>query len=147
MGTLSIDFSEVWIQLFSQSPEIEGGAYFSTDGVLISAARFGSTEAVAEICVHCAALTAIAHQLSEYFERGEVEALILEAESGHVALMPFLDKALLAILVRKHARIGLVLLDMHRALDDLFGPGLVGELISPPRPPKGNVAHANPKLD
>ncbi|MFN8373226.1 MAG: roadblock/LC7 domain-containing protein [Anaerolineae bacterium] len=126
---------------------MEGGAYFSADGVLITSAKFGSSEDVAEICVHWAAMTAIAHQFCEYVERGEFEALVLEAENGYIVLMPYLDKAILAVLARKQARIGVVLLDMHRAIDGLFGSGLAGELISPPRPPKRGTAHANPEPD
>jgi uncharacterized protein len=141
-----MDFSEQWKQILSQCPDIEGGAYFSADGVLITCAKFGNSEADQNVFTHCAAILAIARQVSEYTERDEVEALILEGERGYIVLIPFLDRAIFAVLARKEAKLGLVLLDMHRAIDDLFGPGLANEMIFSPRPPKHGTAHADPEF-
>jgi predicted regulator of Ras-like GTPase activity (Roadblock/LC7/MglB family) len=140
-----MDFSSHWKQFLSECPEITGGAFLTADGVLISSVAFGTSEAGENAATHCAAVVAIAQQLAEFAERGECGAYILEGEGGHVILMPVLDKAILAVLTPKQIKLGLVLLDMRRAIHEWFGPGLAAEPIFPPRPPKWGTAHARPQ--
>ncbi len=141
-----MDFSARWKQLLSENTDIEGGVFLTTNGVPISWSKFAEQDH--EIVVrHCAAVAAIAHQLTVDSERSEFEALVLEGKQGYLVLMPVMDKANLAILVRKQARLGLVLLDIRRAIDDTFGPGLAVEPIFPPRSPKRGTAFARPDDD
>jgi uncharacterized protein len=143
-----MDFSAQWKRFLSESTDIQGGAFLTADGVLISEARFGSAEEDQETTVrYCAAAAATASQPTAYSERGEFETLILEGQQGIFVLMPVLDKAYLAVLVSKQARLGLVLLDMRRAIDAYFGPGLAAEAIFSPLPPKSGTAHTRPEHD
>jgi hypothetical protein len=136
-----MDHVEAWQQFLSDCPEIEGGAYFHVDGERISSANFGEAEA------SYAAAATIARQLIQDVMDDEFEALILEGEHGYVILTPVLDKAILAALVDKQAKLGLALLDMKRAIDDTFGLGLAAEPVLPPQPPKYDSAHAKPGED
>jgi uncharacterized protein len=142
-----MDFSEDWWEFLSRSREIEGGALMTVDGVLITSAKFGSSETEETLWTHCAAFVAIARQFTEYTERGEFDALILEGKHGYIILMPVIDKTIFAVLARKQAKLGLVLLDMRGAIHGPFGPGLAREPIVLPRPPKHGGAHAIPEQD
>ncbi len=136
-----MDYTHHWKRLLSENADIQGGALITSDGVLISQSLFGSHETSAACC---AAVAAIAHQLAQDTECGECEAFILDGNLGYVVLMPVLDKAILAVLARKQAKLGLLLLDMARVIDDdSFGPGLATEPILPSRPPKRGSAHAS----
>jgi predicted regulator of Ras-like GTPase activity (Roadblock/LC7/MglB family) len=133
-----MDHAEAWKRFLSECPEIAGGAYFHVDGERISSANFGDAKA------SCAAAATIARQLFQDIDGDEFEALILEGEHGYIIVMPVLDKAILAALVDKQAKLGLALLDIQRAIDDTFGPGLAAEPVAPPLPPKYDKAHAKP---
>lgn len=136
-----MDFSAHWKQFLSECPEITGGAFLTTDGMLISDTNFGDTETNEKAVHRCAAIIAIAHQLTEDTQRGEFQALIFEGEYGYLVLVPVLDKAIFAVLAHKQAKLGLILLEMRRAIDDPFGPGLAAEPIILPRPPKYDSAY------
>jgi predicted regulator of Ras-like GTPase activity (Roadblock/LC7/MglB family) len=141
-----MDFSNHWKRFLSETPEIQGGAFISADGVLISAAAFGSPEHSDIYAAYCASFVAIAHQLFQDAGRGECEAIILECEHGYIVLMPVLDKTVFAVLARKQTPIGLIILDMLHALHDgPFGPGLAAEPILPPHSPKRGSAYARPE--
>ncbi len=136
-----MDFSVHWKQFLSECPEITGGAFLTTNGILISDANFGNVENNERIVARCAAIAAIAHQLAEDTQRGEFQALIFEGEYGYLVLMPVLDKAIFAVLAHKQAKLGLILLEMRRVIDDPFGPGLATEPIPLPLSPKYDSAY------
>lgn len=142
-----MDFAERWQRFLSESPEILGGAYLSADGILIGGSAFGDADGTETVLGRCAAAAAIARQLTDDMGCGAFQCVILEMAQGHIVLMPFLDKAVLAAVIRKEAKLGLVLLDMRRGIDTFFGPGLASEPISPPPRPKYDPAHANPDDD
>src|SRR5262245_60652535 len=131
-----MDYFDHWKSFLSQNSDLQGGALMSLDGALISKMSFGS------VIPDCVALVTLAHQLIQDTHIGELDVLVLEGEHGYVVLMPILDKAIFAVLAQKNARLGLVILDMRRAIDVSFGPGLAIEPIFPPRPPKRDTAHA-----
>jgi predicted regulator of Ras-like GTPase activity (Roadblock/LC7/MglB family) len=140
-----MDFTHNWKLLLSENSDIQGGALISADGVLISQTAFGNHKTSA---AYCAAIVAIAHQLTWTTECGECEAIVLECEHRYIVLMPVLDKTVFAVLAREQAKVGLLILDMSRVIDDgSFGPGLAPEPIFPPRPPKRGSAHATPAED
>lgn len=137
-----MDYSEDWKQFLAENPEIEGGALMTADGSFISSAAIEDAERAS--IAHCAALVAIAHQLIQDAMRGEFDVLVVEGKQGYVVLMPILDKAILAVLARKQAKLGLVILDMRCAIDTRFGSGLASEAIISPQPPMPDDARAKP---
>jgi len=140
-----MDFSRQLKELLSSSGDIQGAAYFTADGVLISELMFGSKDAAEYFALHCASATAIASQLMMDANYGDFEAFVVEGEGGYVILMPVMDETILGVLVRKDAKLGLVLLDMRNKGSG--GTSMAGEFIIPPRPPKRGGAHARPEDD
>ena len=140
-----MDYTNHWDELLSRSNDIQGGALLRVDGVLISSAKFGTPENQKTVVAYCAAVMTIARELNQTVGKGEFEEYILEGKQGYIVLMPILDKAIFAVLAHKQAKLGLVLLDMKSAIDEVFGPGLAGEPIFPPQPPKRDSAHAEPE--
>lgn len=142
-----MDYSDYWNQLLSRNNDIQGGALIKVDGVLISGSKFGTAENQKTVVAYCAAIMTIGHELNQGVGQGEFEEYILEGKQGYVVLMPVLDKAIFAVLARKQAKLGLVILDMKSAIDGSFGPGLAGEPIFPSQPPKWDSAYAQPEWD
>jgi uncharacterized protein len=142
-----MDFTEHWKEFLSGSADLQGGALLSTDGVLITSSAFGRAEKCESSAAGCAALIALAHELSRETGHGECDSVMLTGEQGHVILMPVLDKTVFAVLARRDAKLGLIFLDMGRAIKGPFGPGMATERIFPPRPPKRGSAHAKPEHD
>lgn len=137
-----MDFSSQWREFFAECPEIEGGVLFTADGLLISAAKFAPRRVAA-----CAAALALAQPLAASTGRDPLDTLILESAGGYLILLPILDKAVFAALVDKRAKLGMVVLEMKHAVDARFGPGLAGDGVVVPRPPKRNGARATPEID
>ncbi len=137
-----MDHTDQWRQFLAGSPEIQGGALMTTDGVLIRCAKFGSSIDRKIWMARCAAAVAIAQQLYEGVGWGEFEERILEGENGYTILVTFLERAVLIALADKQAKLGLVVLEMRRAIDHLFGPGLAAEPLIPRQPPDHDRAYA-----
>ena len=51
--------------------------------------------------------------------RGSLERVFVQGDKGYVMLSAVGEEAVLTILVRANARLGLIFLDMRRAADDL----------------------------
>ncbi len=117
----------------------------TVDGMVISSMSFGSADDYEKSASRCAELGRIAQQLILKTNFGDLDTLVLEGELGFLIVLPILDKAFLAVLARKQAKLGLVILDMRGAIDGSFGSGLASEPIFIPRPPRSNTSHARPE--
>lgn len=116
-----MDYSEHWQQFLVGNADIQGCALISLDGALISEANFDGADYPELTLAPCASALSIARQLARDTQRGELRECVLQGEQGFVVLMPVLDNAVFAVLAHKHAKLGLVLLDMRRAIDESFG--------------------------
>jgi hypothetical protein len=133
-----VNFTDAWKQLLSRNAEIEGGTLIHLDGSPITSAKLEAPEKM----IYCASMVALAEQLSKDANRGEWTHFILEGERGYLIMIPFLEKAIFAVLATKRAKSGLLLLEMQHAIDAWFGPGLVTEPIFRPRSPKRGSGYA-----
>jgi predicted regulator of Ras-like GTPase activity (Roadblock/LC7/MglB family) len=136
---LNMDSAQHWTSFLSRNSDLQGGALMSLDGELISKMSF-----VGSVIPDCVAMVTLVRQLTEDAHLGEFDVLVLRGEQGYVVLMSVLDKAILAVLAHKNSKLGLVILDMRRAIDGSFGPGLAIEPVFPPQPPQQGTAHARP---
>ena len=99
-------------------PGITALAIVSSDGLSIaSTLPGGNTED--RLSAMSAAMLALGDRVAEELGRGAFEQVLIGGEQGFVALMSMGEKAVLAAVADQHARPGLVLLDMRRALEDL----------------------------
>ncbi len=96
---------------------------------------------------HCAEAATLALDLVSLTARGRLDQVYIKAEHGYVIVMPVGTTALLVVLARAQAKLGLIFLDMGRAVKglggDLDGPFL-NEPIFPWRPPKRGHGYAKP---
>lgn len=105
-------------ELQSSSPDIEASAIVSLDGLSIASALPEGVEE-ARVSAMSAAMLSLGERIAAELGRGSLKELCIKGENGYVILMFVGPDAVLTALSGERARLGLVLLDMRRATEDL----------------------------
>ncbi len=100
------------------SPTIEASAVVSVDGLVIAAALPTDVEED-RVAAMSAAMLSLGERIASELGRGGLEQVYIKGKNGYVILMAIASDAVLTTLARENAKLGLILLDMHRAADDL----------------------------
>lgn len=97
---------------------IETSAVVSVDGLMIaSALPLGVEED--RVSAMSAAMHSLGDRISSELGRGALEQVAIRGKDGYVLLMAIGHSAVLTVLAREGAKLGLVLLEMRRAVEDL----------------------------
>jgi predicted regulator of Ras-like GTPase activity (Roadblock/LC7/MglB family) len=80
------------------SPDITAAALISLDGLLIHS---------------------LGEQMSKETNRGKLEQVYIQGEDGHLVLMAVGEHAVLTAMVAVQAKMGILLMDMRHAADEL----------------------------
>lgn len=102
----------------SSSPDIEGSAIVSVDGLSIASALHKEIEED-RVSAMSAAMLSLGERIASELGRGALEQVYIKGEEGYVLLMSVGEEAVLTVMARKEAKLGLILLDMRRAVEDL----------------------------
>lgn len=102
----------------SSSPDIEGSAIVSVDGLSIASALHKEIEED-RVSAMSAAMLSLGERIASELGRGVLEQVYIKGEKGYVLLMSVGEEAVLTVMAREQAKLGLILLDMRRAVDDL----------------------------
>jgi predicted regulator of Ras-like GTPase activity (Roadblock/LC7/MglB family) len=102
----------------SSSPDIEGSAIVSVDGLSIASALHKEIEED-RVSAMSAAMLSLGERIASELGRGALEQVYIKGEKGYVLLMSVGEEAVLTVMAREQAKLGLILLDMRRAVDDL----------------------------
>ena len=66
-----------------------------------------------------AAMLSLGERIASELGRGALDQVYIKGSNGYVILMATGSEAVLTALVRENAKLGLVLLDMHRTVDTI----------------------------
>lgn len=102
----------------ASSPDIEASAVVSVDGLTIAAALPQGVEED-RVAAMSAAMLSLGERIASELGRGSLEQVYIKGSSGYVLLMAIGSEAVLTALARENAKLGLILLDMHRSVDAL----------------------------
>lgn len=102
------------------SPDIEASAVVSVDGLPIATALPREVEED-RVSAMSAAMLSLGERIASELGRGTLSEVQIKGEKGFVILQSLGSEAVLTVLAREGAKMGLVLLDMRRAADDLSG--------------------------
>lgn len=105
-------------ELQASSPYIEGAAIVSVDGLPIAAVLRGQVEED-RLAAMSAAMLSLGERISEELRRGFLEQVYIKGENGYVFLTALGEEAVLTLMASKDVKLGLVFLDMRRAIPDL----------------------------
>ncbi len=100
------------------SPDIEASAVVSVDGLPIATALPREVEED-RVSAMSAAMLSLGERIASELGRGVLSEVQIKGEQGFVILQSLGTEAVLTVLAREGAKMGLVLLDMRRAVDDL----------------------------
>ncbi|OGO65603.1 MAG: hypothetical protein A2030_02280 [Chloroflexi bacterium RBG_19FT_COMBO_50_10] len=102
----------------ASSPDIEASAVVSVDGLTIASALPQSVEED-RVAAMSAAMLSLGERIASELGRGSLEQVYIKGSQGYVMLMSVGQEAVLTALARENAKLGLILLDMHRTVEAL----------------------------
>ena len=100
------------------SPDIEASAVVSVDGLPIATALPREVEED-RVSAMSAAMLSLGERIASELGRGDLSEVQIKGEKGYVILQSLGTEAVLTVLAREGAKLGLILLDMRRAAEDL----------------------------
>jgi uncharacterized protein len=101
------------------SPDIEASAVVSVDGLPIATALPREVEED-RVSAMSAAMLSLGERIASELGRGNLNEVYIKGEQGYVILQSVGTEAVLTVLAREGAKMGLVFLDMRRAAEDLL---------------------------
>lgn len=105
-------------QMQSSSPDIEASAVVSVDGLTIASALPHGVEED-RVSAMSAAMLSLGERIAGELGRGTLEQIYIKGDQGSVMLMAVGNDAVLTVMAREQAKLGLILLDIRRAAEDL----------------------------
>ncbi len=100
------------------SPSVEAAAVVSVDGLSMASSMPAEVEED-RVAAMSAAMLSLGERIAGELGRGTLNQVYIKGENGYVILMAVGEEAVLTVLARKDAKLGLIFLDMGRAVEDL----------------------------
>lgn len=113
-----LEMQEELQRLQASSPDIEATALITMDGLILASTLPGETEED-RVSAMSASLLMLAERMTLELGRGYLEQVFVRGAEGDVLLMAVADKAVLAILSRREAKLGMLIYYMRRASKEL----------------------------
>ena len=100
------------------SPDIEASAVVSVDGLTMASSLPADVEED-RVSAMSAAMLSLGERIASELGRGTLDQVYIRGEGGFVILMSVGEEAVLTVLARSQAKLGLLFLDMKRAAEEL----------------------------
>ncbi len=104
--------------LQSSSSDVEASAVVSVDGLTMASALPANVEED-RVSAMSAAMLSLGERIATELGRGKLDQVYIKGQTGYVILMSIEREAVLTVLARDRAKLGLLFLDMRRATEDL----------------------------
>ena len=105
-------------ELQSGSAEIEASAVVSVDGLIMASSLPADVEED-RVSAMSAAMISLGERIASELSRGILDQVYIRGDKGYVILMSVGEEAVLTAMARSGAKLGLIFLDMKRAVEDL----------------------------
>jgi predicted regulator of Ras-like GTPase activity (Roadblock/LC7/MglB family) len=100
------------------TPDIEASAVVSVDGLIMASSLPAGVDED-RISAMSAAMLSLGDRIASELARGQLEQVYIKGGDGIIVLMAVGEEAVLTVLARAQAKLGLIFLDMNRATEDL----------------------------
>lgn len=104
--------------LQASTTDIEASAVVSVDGLIMASALPADVEED-RVSAMSAAMLSLGERIASELGRGLLNQVYVRGDNGYVILTSVGEEAVLTVLAREEAKLGLVFLDMRRAAEDL----------------------------
>lgn len=105
-------------ELQISTPDVEASAVVSVDGLTMAAFLPAGSEED-RVSAMSAAMLSLGERISGELGRGDLDQIYVKGKNGYVLLMAVGEEAVLTVLAREQAKLGLLFLDIRRAVEDL----------------------------
>ena len=99
-------------------PDVEASAVVSADGLIVASDLPQGVEED-RVSAMSAAMLSLGDRIANELRRGELDQVYIHGVNGYVVLMSAGAEAVLTVLARKEAKLGLILYDMKKTATDL----------------------------
>ncbi|NDJ53773.1 MAG: hypothetical protein GYB68_11895 [Chloroflexi bacterium] len=106
------------LQEMARTDGVEASAVVSVDGLIMASALQAGVEED-RVAAMSAAMLSLGERIASELGRGTLEQVYIKGENGYVILMAVGDEAVLTVLAHQDAKLGIIFLDMRRAVADL----------------------------
>ncbi len=100
------------------TPDIEASAVVSVDGLIMASSLPAGVEED-RVSAMSAAMLSLGERIASELGRGTLNQVFIRGDNGFVILRAVGEEAVLTVLARRDAKLGLIFLDMDRAATDL----------------------------
>jgi predicted regulator of Ras-like GTPase activity (Roadblock/LC7/MglB family) len=101
-------------ELNSSSADVEASAIISTDG-LIMASQLPSSIDEDRVGAMSAAMLSLGDRTAQELERGGLDQVLIKGANGYVLMVKAGEDAVLTVMAKANAKLGLIFLDVKRA--------------------------------
>lgn len=112
------ELNRILRSLQSGTPDIEAAAIISEDGLVIASALPQHIEEL-RVAGISATILSLGSRASAELSRGSLEQVLIRGTNGYVVLANASSGTLLLVMASKEAKLGLIFLDMSRAITDI----------------------------
>ncbi|MCP4419172.1 MAG: hypothetical protein GY805_21360 [Chloroflexi bacterium] len=100
------------------TPDIEASAVVSVDGLIMASSLPAGVDED-RISAMSAAMLSLGDRIATELQRGRLEQVHIRGTDGIIVLRAIGEEAVLTVLARAQAKLGLIFLDMRRAAEEL----------------------------
>jgi len=104
--------------LVANTPDLEGAATVSLDGLILASVLPAGTDED-RVSAMAAALLSLGERTAQELQRGTLEQVYVRGDQGYIILMQAGEEAVLEVIAGGGAKLGMVLLDMKRAAEEV----------------------------
>ncbi len=104
--------------LNGSTADIEASAVLSTDG-LIMASLLPASMDEDRVGAMSAAMLSLGDRTAQELARGELEQVLVKGDSGYILMTHAGSEAVVTVLAKPNARLGLIFLDVKRAAESI----------------------------
>ena len=118
MATAFEQMQQALKKLVTNTPDLEGAATVSLDGLILASVLPAGTDED-RVSAMAAALLSLGERTAEELQRGTLEQVYVKGNEGYIILMQAGPEAVLEVIAGGSAKLGMVLLDMKRAAQEV----------------------------
>lgn len=111
-------------RLNATSSDIQASAVMTRDGHTLASVLEASVNSV-RLGAMCATLLSLGERASQELSRGNLKQILIQGEEGYVLLMRVGEKAVLAVVSRPSANLGMMLVEARRTASEIVALGAV----------------------
>jgi hypothetical protein len=112
------DLNRILRSLQAGTPEIEASALISEDGLMIASALPNHIDEM-RVAGISSTLLSLGQRAATELQRGNLEQVLIRGKDGYVVMVGAASGTMLLVLATHDAKLGLIFLDMTKAVKDI----------------------------